>query len=294
MKKLLIFIFLLPLNFLHTQLSPSSFLKTVTQLPQTNTNNMIEHLTNYFSYVDWTEGTLVTEFCIPITYNDKNIGRNNHNLTDKLKERIIQYMLGAIPKIRLSSSFTLHDIFQRHQNIKLNTLSLVYARPLENTIITNSKIKGRMTLSLFGTNSISSLLYKNITQQKITNYLQKETTGTQIYDTLIIDTIMFPHFNPSISPSILDLKGNVIHSVSTVDPKILSTHNSVHFVTSITEALHHPATGSRVAYILPDSINGTLSTDITLFQEDVQKIFGQQRTLNNLKQGNIIIIIPKK
>lgn len=290
---LLLFLFFNSVNT-YSQLTPSSFLATAPTLVDTNNNNMKEYLTNYHTQIDWTKGLMTTEFCIPITYNDRNIGRNNQNITDKLKERVLQFVLGAIPFVRLSSDFTLNDAFQRDKKIQLSTLSLVYEHPLENIIVTNSKIKGQINIALVGSNSIASLLYNYINPTDVTNHLRKEEVDTKIYDTVIIDTIMFPGFQPALNSRLLDSQGKTLHSINTLNRSALTNQSSVHFVTSITEALQHPATGGSVSYILPKSVAGTLSSDLILFPEDVIDIFGQQRTINNLKKGNVIVIIPER
>ena len=74
----------------------------------------------------------------------------------------------------------------------------------------------------------------------------------------------------------------------------LYNNGPIQFVTSITEALKHPIRGNKVAYILPKSTVGASSSDIVLFEEDVLRIFGQQRTINQLKKGRVIVIVPKE
>ncbi|MGL4676985.1 MAG: hypothetical protein ACRCWI_04895 [Brevinema sp.] len=277
---------------LYAQLKPGEFIEYSDIVKDSLQKDMVEPLDEYHSYINWSKGEIVTEYNIPITYSDRNIGRHNQNMSGQLRERILQFMTGAITKLRISSIFSLGNLFDQQQTIRLNILSILYDRPLENTIISNSSMYGQVSIPLFGTNSITQLLYQNIRPREITNYLQRETTGTQIYDTLIIDMVMFPYFKASLTPRILNTKGEILHSIETVDPQILLKQSAVHFVTSITEALAHPSLGKYISYTLPHSIDGALSADIVLFDEDVQKLFSQQRTINNLKKGNVIVIIP--
>ncbi len=294
MKKYYCFFLLLLVSTSHAQLRPGEFVQYTDSVQREIAKDMIEYLPEYYSYINWSEGVLVTDFSVPITYNDRNVGRNHLNLSDKLKERILQYMLGAINKIRVSSVFTLGDIFDRSQHTRLHVMSIIYDRPLENAITINSQMQGQISLPLFGKNSVTSLLYQNILSHSVTNYLQRETIATQTYDTLIIDMIMFPNFRASLTPRILSPKGEVIHSIETVNQDILQKQSAVHYVTSITEALNHPSTGEKISYILPSSIDGALLSDIVLFEEDVNDLFSQQRTIDNLKKGKVIIIMPNK
>ncbi len=291
-KALLFFLMICAIKNVYTQLKPGDFADYSDRVADSLSRDLIENLDGYHSYVNWSKGELVSEFNIPITYNDRNIGRNNHNLTEKLKERILQFLIGAVTKVRVSSAYDLEDVFQRDQNAQVYVLSILYDRHLENAVIKNSRMQGRISVPLYGDDSITTSLYQNIRRINSTHTVNRETAGTPIYDSLLIDMVMFPNFQAALSPRITDQQGNLIHSIETVNPNILGAQSSVHYVTSITEALSHPSAGRNVAYILPDSIEG--GSDIVLFDEDVDRIFGQQRTLNSIKNGNVIVIVPPK
>ncbi len=288
---LLMCIFCLSNVLMYSQLKPGTFSE---YSDNEKSVDMIESLPEYHSTINWTKGTVVTDYSIPITYNDLNIGRNMGDLLEQLKEKIIQFTIGAVIKIRVSSVFSFNDFFQNNEVIRFKVLSILYSLPIENSVVKDSIMFGRVTVPLFGPNSLTESLYQNIRFKEVTNYLVKETAGTQNYDTLIIDMVMFPQFTASLMPRILDHKGEVIYSIETIEPEVLSSNGPVQFVTSITEALNHPIRGNKVAYILPKSTVGASSSDIALFEEDVLRIFGQQRTINQLKKGRVIVIVPRE
>ena len=288
---LLMCAFCLSSSLIYSQLKPGTFIE---YSDNKESVDMIESLPEYYSTINWTKGILVTDYSIPITYNDRNIGRNMGDLLEQLKEKIIQFTTGAVIKIRVSSVFTFNDFFQNNESIRFKVLSILYSLPIKNSIIKDSTMFGKVTVPLFGTNSLTEPLYQNIRFKEVTNYLTRETAGTQNYDTLIIDMVMFPQFKASLMPRILDHKGEVIYSIETVEPEILNDNGPIQFVTSITEALNHPMRGNKIAYILPKSTVGSSSSDIALFEEDVLRIFGQQRTINKLKKGKVIVIVPKE
>ena len=288
---LLICAFCLSTSLIYGQLKPGTFTEySENEKPV----DMIESLPEYYSSINWTKGIIVTDYSIPITYNDRNIGRNMGDLLERLKEKIIQFTTSAVIKIRVSSVFSFNDFFQNNEVIRFKVLSILYSLPVENSVVKGSTMFGRVTVPLFGTNSLTEPLYQNIRFREVTNYLTKETAGTQNYDTLIIDMVMFPQFQASLMPRILDHKGEVIYSIETIEPEILNEKGPVQFVTSITEALNHPMRGDKAAYILPKSTIGSSASDIELFEEDVRRIFGQQRTINQLKKGRVIVIIPRE
>ena len=288
---LLICTFFLSNSIMFSQLKPGTFLE---YSDNEEPVDMIESLPEYHSTINWTKGIVVTDYSVPITYNDLNIGRNMGDLLDQLKEKIIQFTIGAVIKIRVSSVFSFNDFFQNNETIRFKVLSILYSLPIENSVVKDSTMFGRVTVPLFGPNSLTESLYQNIRFKEVTNYLTKETAATQNYDTLIIDMVMFPQFTASLMPRILDHKGEVVYSIETIEPAILYNNGPIQFVTSITEALNHPIRGNKVAYILPKSTVGASSSDITLFEEDVLKIFGQQRTINQLKKGRVIVIVPRE
>ncbi len=288
---LIIYTFCLSPSMFYGQLKPGTFIEYSNE---ETSLDMIESYPEYHSIINWTQGTIVTEYSIPITYNDLNIGRNIGNLLERLKEKIIQFTIGAVIQIRVSSIFSFNDFFQNNETIRFKVLSILYSLPIENSVVKNSTMFGKVTVPLFGSNSLTESLYQNILYKEVTNYLTKETTSSQYYDTLIIDMIMFPQFKPSLMPKILDHTGEVVYSIETIEPDVLYNQGPIQFVTSITEALKHSMIGSRIAYILPKAVTGNTSSEIILFEEDVLKIFGQQRTLDQLKKGKVILIIPKE
>ena len=288
---LLICTFFLSNSIMFSQLKPGTFLE---YSDNEESVDMVESLPEYQSVINWTKGIVVTDYSVPITYNDLNIGRNMGDLLDQLKEKIIQFTIGAVIKIRVSSVFSFNDFFQNNEAIRFKVLSILYSLPIENSVVKDSTMFGRVTVPLFGSNSLTEPLYQNIRFKEVTNYLTKETAATQNYDTLIIDMVMFPQFTASLMPRILDHKGEVVYSIETIEPEILYNNGPIQFVTSITEALKHPIRGNKVAYILPKSTVGASSSDIVLFEEDVLRIFGQQRTINQLKKGRVIVIVPKE
>ena len=288
---LLICAFYLSNSNIYSQLKPGVF---VEYSDNEESVDMVESLPEYHSIINWTKGIVVTDYSVPITYNDLNIGRNMGDLLDQLKEKIIQFTIGAVIKIRVSSVFSFNDFFQNNETIRFKVLSILYSLPIENSVVKDSTMFGRVTVPLFGPNSLTESLYQNIRFKEVTNYLTKETAATQNYDTLIIDMVMFPQFTASLMPRILDHKGEVVYSIETIEPAILYNNGPIQFVTSITEALNHPIRGNKVAYILPKSTVGASSSDIALFEEDVLKIFGQQRTINQLKKGRVIVIVPRE
>lgn len=269
------------------QLNPSFFEYT----EKKESFDLIDEFPEYNAFINWTTGELVTEYSIPITYTDPNIGRNTANFIEKLKEKLIFFTLGVLTKVRVTSSFLVGNFFNRHEETRFQILSTLYSLPIQNSVVKNARMYGSISFPLYGINSISEEFYKNIRSTRITNFLKKETIGTQVYDTLIIDTVMFPQFEASLMPRILDQQGTEIHSINTVDPQTLRRQGPVHYVTSITEAFNLPVRGNKVAYILPKSLEGT--TDLILFDSDIQRIYAQMRTVDQLRQGRVIIIKPQ-
>lgn len=251
--------------------------------------DVIESYSDYYSYINWSTGKMITEYSVPITYDDPNIGRNVANVTQKLKNELLVFAARAITQIKVSSLFIVNNYFTRDESVRSQLLSLLYGLEVENSVIEKSTIKGNLVFPLYGEKGISSSFYKNIKPEVVTNFLKKDKLN-RYYDTLIIDMVMFKNFNMSLMPRILSQKGQLVHGVETVDPKILQKQGPVHYASSITEALNHPARGKRIAYVLPAEPSGTFNSDIILFDSDIEDLFSQQRSIDNFKQGRVIVI----
>lgn len=287
------FLLLAPVTKNFSQFNPNSYQKFLTNT-SVKTSDVIQKLPEYYSYINWSTGEVVTEYCIPITYTDPNIGRNINTLTEKLKQQMLEFVFAAIKRVQFSSIFLVDDYVQHDSAIQIDLLSTLYSLSIQNPVFKDSYLKGRIVFPLYGLKSVSNPFFKNIKSVSVTNYLQKETVSSMSFDTLIIDMVMFDKFQPSLAIKILDQNNNLLHGISTVEKNILDTQGSVYFVNSITEAFKHPARGSKVAYILPENVSGVFSSDIILFNSDAQRIFSQQRTLNALRQGRVIVIVPEK
>ncbi|MGL4561402.1 MAG: hypothetical protein ACRCV0_03830 [Brevinema sp.] len=277
---------------LFAQFNPNSFYKYIDNSNSLKSNDVVQYFPEYHSYINWTKAELVTEYAIPVTYSDPNIGRNVTTLAERLKKHLSTFIFSALKKVQVTSIFVIEDILKRNQRINTHLLSTMYSLTPQNPVIKDSYIKAQMTLPLYGQNSLSEPFFTRIKSTQVTNYLQKETVSSFYYDTLIIDMIMFEKFKPSLMIKIIDQKSNILHSVETLNQEALTKRGPVYFVSSLTEAFNHPARGKSVAYVMPENISGIYSSDIVLFNTDAKRIFSQQRTLNALQDGKVIIIMP--
>ncbi|MGL5255140.1 MAG: hypothetical protein ACRC9L_09145 [Brevinema sp.] len=251
--------------------------------------DLIEDMPQYYSYINWSKGELVTEYRLPLTYSSANIGMNVSISSSRLKEELLIHASRALNQVKVSSFLTIKDIFERDEAIRNNLMASLYGLSVNDAIIEKSQIKGSISFKLYGRNSISEPFYQNIKSSVVTNYLTN--TPLEIsYDTIIIDLVMFKSFRPSLSTRIINQQGDLVHGIETLAPGVNKKQSAVHYVSSITAALNHPIKGKRVAYILPAEVNGASLSDIVLFDEDLRRIFSTQRSLDALRQGNVIVI----
>lgn len=251
--------------------------------------DLVEELPGYKSYINWSRGELITEYNVPITYQDPNVGRSVVNSSSRLKDELLVYASQALGQIKASAYLTLDDYFNRNEDVRNNLLQSLYGLSVKNAVIDKSQMKGSLAFPLYGAGSVSVPFYRNIKSGAVTNYIVRSTLENY-YDTLIIDLVMFPGFSPSLMPRILNQKGELIHGVETVDLSVLQKQGPVHYVTSITKALAHPARGKKIAYIFPADLSGPKLSDIVLFDADVERLFSHQRSVNSYRAGNVIII----
>ncbi|MGL4389142.1 MAG: hypothetical protein ACRCTJ_07105 [Brevinema sp.] len=278
-------------NHLFSQFNPNSFQQYITNTHTSNNNDVIHELPEYHSYINWTKGQLIAESQFPVTYTDPNIGRNVTTLSQALKTQLIDFIFSALKKVQVSSIFFVEDYFKRDKQVEIKILSMLLSLNIQNNSMKDSYVRGQMVFPLYGSNSLSEPFFRNIKTLSVTNYLQKEIVSSVFFDTLIIDMVMFEKFNPSLMTKITDQNRTVLHSIETINNAVLLKQGPVHFVSSLKEAFRHPSRGKNVAYILPENISGVFSSDIVLFNNDAKKIFSQQRTINALRNGNVIVVV---
>ncbi|MGL5721814.1 MAG: hypothetical protein ACRCY4_05385 [Brevinema sp.] len=251
--------------------------------------DLIEEMPRYYSYINWSKGELVTEYRLPLAYGSANIGMNVSTSSARLKEELLIHASRALNKVKVSSFLTIEDIFEREEPIRNNLMASLYGLSVNDAVIEKSQIKGSMSFKLYGRNSISEPFYQNIKSSVVTNYLTNSSLDVS-YDTLIIDLVMFKGFRPSLSTRILNQQGELVHGIETLAPGVSQKQSAVHYVSSITAALNHPMKGKRVAYILPAEVSGSSLSDIVLFDDDLRRIFSQQRSLDAFRQGHVIVV----
>ena len=251
--------------------------------------DLIEDMPQYYSYINWTKGELVTEYRLPLTYSSANIGMNVSTSSSRLKEELLIHASRALSKVKVSSFLAIADIFDRDENIRNSLMASLYGLSVTDAVIEKSQIKGSISFKLYGQNSISEPFYQNIKSTVVTNYLTNTPLDTS-YDTLIIDLVMFKGFRPALSTRILNQQGELIHGIETLAPGVIQKQSAVHYVSSITAALNHPMKGKRVAYILPAEVSGPSLSDIVLFDEDLRRVFSTQRSVDAFRQGHVIVV----
>ncbi|MGL4367003.1 MAG: hypothetical protein ACRCTQ_01795 [Brevinemataceae bacterium] len=272
-----------PLMSVLTPLTPIKIQPSVT-------NDLVQYFPEYDSYINWSKKELVVEGGVPVSYNDPNIGRSIANLNEKLEDYLLEFLFKSVNKISVSSFCAIENAVQENQRLMFQIMSNASLLNLQNAVVNNSKMTGQIVFPLYGSNSIADLFYQNLSFEENTNYLQKETVASYVYDTLIIDMVMFDQFTPSLMPMIFDQKGSKIFSAANVDMSVLKTDGPVQYVKTLDEAWKHPKRGKKIAYVVPARIVGTTPTDIVLYNSDVRRIFSQRKTLNSLKKGNVIIV----
>ncbi|MGL4394293.1 MAG: hypothetical protein ACRCS8_03620 [Brevinema sp.] len=276
---------------LFSQFNPNSFQQYITNNDKRDSKDVIQEFPEFHAHINWSKAQVVTEHQIPVSYNDPNIGRNVATLTHRLKRQLSDFMYSAVKKVQVSSVFFVDDFLKRDPQIEVNIMSRLLALNVRNNVVRDSYVRGQMVFPLYGADSLSEPFYQNIKQTRVTNYLQREAVSSVHFDTLIIDMVMFEKFQATLMPRVIDQNGNLLHGVETLDRNTLSRQGPVHYVSSVRDAFAHPARGENVAYILPENVSGFLNSDIVLFNADARRIFSQQRTINALQKGNVIIIV---
>lgn len=253
----------------------------------------IESIEDYNSEINWTTGKVTTEVTMSITYNDPNIGRQFTEYNATIREQLRENLLSALGYLRISELFYLNDYYSRQSDIRYDIVANVENAFYYPPIINLNQYYGMVELDIFGEDGMANLFYQDIDKTSVTkyiNYLADEED--EYYDGLIIDTISFTDYNPSIEMRIVDEDGEVLYGPETVDDDYLEEYGVCEYTTKLSHAFSSDRIGENIYYVMPIDIEGSLNTKIVIANSDAEKLFSNPDTIEQLKQGKVVVVKP--
>lgn len=255
---------------------------------------LTESLERHSTVFNWTRGKIITELSLPVQRTDANLGRQISTQHSQIKKDLKQNLINSLGALRISDLFQLKDYYSLKSDIRYEIIARTdqafYYPPVEKQGI----LYGKMELRIFGKDGIANLFYRSIDKQKISRPLLESGPRVQEeFDTLIIDTVSFPEFQPSINLRVYNQDGMLLYGPELVDQTALFDQGICLYTTSLRYAFESPRTGSRIFYIIPYNLKGKMKTDIILHNEDASRLLAHPNSLELIKQARVIVVKPQ-
>lgn len=273
--------------FLFAENSPESLLWDKNDI---KTFELIENIPGYSSWINWTTGKIRTEVSFNLSGKFANIGKNI-NINDAIvHDELRQNLIKAMGYVRISDLFLLKDYYSVKSEVRYEIISYADDAFFYPLVQKPKSILGIVELNLFGKKGIAHLFYRDVPEKKLTNYIQPETKDQEYFDGLIIDTMTFREFNPSLEMRIFDQDGVLLYGPETVDRKILDTLGVCEYTTSLTHAFNSPRSGNHVFYTLPFDIKGKMKTAFVMNNKDAARLFANPMSVKYLNQSRVVVV----
>ncbi|OHD55781.1 MAG: hypothetical protein A2Y33_14175 [Spirochaetes bacterium GWF1_51_8] len=255
-------------------------------------HELVEKIDTYSSMINWTTGKVRTEIALPIKFDNPNIGQLFSQYSQEIRELLRQNLIKALGYLRISAIFSLKDYYSQKNDIRFEIIDRVDSAFYYPPVQKKNQFHGIAELALYGKNGLATLFYRDIENMALpTNYPSSKMA--EYYDSIIIDTLIFKEFNPSIEMRIYDQDGRLIYGPEIVEKKALTDKGICEFTTSLTYAFKSARSGTKILYIMPIEVKGKMGTDLVIHNEDAAKIMANPLTVKCLKQAQIIVVKPE-
>ncbi len=255
---------------------------------------LVEKISRHSTIFNWTKGKIITELTLPIDHTDPNLGRQTSVQQAGMRKELKQNLINSLGALRISDLFLLKDYYNLKSDIRYEIIARAdtafYYPPVER----QGKLYGKMELPIFGKQGIANLFYRTVDRKKLTKYINDyPSKQSEQYDSLIIDTITFPEFQPSINMRIYDQDGTLLYGPEIVDQSYLFDIGVCEYTTSLRHAFESERSGNNIFYIIPFDIKGKMKTDLILHNDDAARLLANPGTLENLKKSRVIVVKPQ-
>jgi hypothetical protein len=252
--------------------------------------DLVEEVPDYNSMIDWTTGKVRTEVSITINEENPNIGKIVNNYESLIKDELRQNLIKAMGYVRISDLYLLKDYYSIKSDVRYEIISYADRAVYYPMIQKGKTVLGMVELNLFGKNGIANIFFRDFEKKQLTNYVQSETKEVEYFDGLIIDTLSYKDFNPSIQMRIFDEDGILLYGPETVDKIYLEKYGVCEYTISLNYAFQSHRCGERIFYTIPYDITGKMKTSFILNNKDAARLFASPKTIKNINQSQVIVV----
>ncbi len=253
-------------------------------------SDLVENIPDYNSIIDWTAGIVRTEISIDIKEDSPNIGKIINDYESQVRDELRQNLIKAMGYVRVSDLYLLKDYYSIKNDVRYEIISYADKAVYYPMIEKEKTVYGIAELSIFGKNGIAAVFFRDLEKKELTNYVQPETKDTEYFDGLIIDTLSYKEFNPSIQMRIFDEDGILLYGPETVDKSYLEKLGICEYTTSLYNAFISPRSGERVFYTIPFSLTGKMNTSFVLNNQDAARLFANPKSVKKINESQVIVV----
>ncbi len=253
-------------------------------------NELVEEIPEYDSFINWTTGKVISEINIPMDEGAVNYGRYIDNNNSMVRDDLRQKLIKAMGYVRISDIFLLKDYYSMKSDVRYEIITHADRAFYYPAVQKENQFLSMVELSLYGKNGIANIFYRDLEKVELTNYIQNDSKDLEYYDGLIIDTITYKEFNPSIQMRIFDEDGVLLYGPETVAKDALEKYGVCEYTTSLNYAFNSPRSGKRVFYTIPFDITGRMNTYFVLNNKDAARLFANPRTVRFLNQSRVVVV----
>jgi hypothetical protein len=252
--------------------------------------DLIEKVPDYNSIIDWTAGIVRTEISLPIKEDSPNIGKIINDYESQLRDELHQNLIKAMGYVRVSDLYLLKDYYSIKSDVRYEIISYADKAVYYPVIEKEKTVSGIAELAIFGKNGIASVFFRDLEKKELTNYIQPDSINTEYFDGLIIDTLSYGNFNPSIQMRIFDEDGVLLYGPETVDKVYLEKLGICEYTTSLNRAFMSPRCGERIFYTIPFGLTGKMNTSFILNNQDAARLFANPKTVRKINQSQVVVV----
>lgn len=258
--------------------------------------------------VDWSSMKIIAgreESVLPVVFekSDTDFGKNNTSLSitesrskarKKLKDRLLSEISLSVENLKIDSRNTIGDKIQSNEKFREKFNRIFQTEIGEYKVfIRGNKVVSEIAIPFTGKTGLINFLDINFGSEEFPQF--PETQSPPQYTGLVIDA---RHLNSetSLFPRITTDAGLELYSPELVRKNYAIDKGYVLFQSDPIVAMKHARVGDNPYFVYALSATGEYKTDFSIPTEDVRKIFGSKKTIENLKNCNVIIVknFPKK
>ncbi len=249
-------------------------------------------------YIDWSDGYVVASAKGSIDFSQKDLFAERIRKEATIKENAEKKLISLILNLRINSyQYTKNLVSQEEEFLKELFSSIRDNAQELPPIYKGESVEITLKYPLFGRGSLANVYYK--LNDKYDDHPYNVFKDPDIYPkgkeytSLIIDCRNLD-FNLSMFPKVINSNNKIVYSPALIKRNLRTKYKYITVITESFYAYKLEKTGKNPYFVVAEKILGEFNTDILINNEDVNKLFSNKKTIENLQKGKVFILVNKK